>query len=197
MNQDQNKKPSEMNPEDLPDVRAFSDEFTLDFLQSTEETRDGYYPFLSGTGKYKVDFPAEGVIGERGYSIKEKGHEEIQIHIKSETGSMINIIYYSHHKSKQITENLNGLKLRTGYDGNFNKLEKDNQTLYYAHYKDDVFRTYAGYVQNEKGTGGIEVVYDIDCRDEKEQICAENKQSDEERVMKWMKSIQFVHEDGK
>ncbi|GGK08427.1 hypothetical protein GCM10007063_33550 [Lentibacillus kapialis] len=27
MGQDQSKKPSEMNPEDLPDVRAFNDEF--------------------------------------------------------------------------------------------------------------------------------------------------------------------------
>ncbi|WP_010531760.1 hypothetical protein [Lentibacillus jeotgali] len=197
MGQDQNKKPSEMNPEDLPDVRAFNDEFTLDFLQSTEETRDGYYPFLSGTGKYKMDFPAGGVIGKRAYSIKEKGHEEVPIHIKDETGAMIHVIYYSYRKSDQVASYLDRFKKRSGIETEFEKLEDSNQSLYYAHNEDDIFRTYAGYVQNEKGTGGIEVVYEIDCRGEKEKNCSENKQDDKGRVMKWMKSIQFVHEDGK
>ena len=45
-NGDQDIKLSEMNPEDLPDVRAFEDEFTRGILQSTEETRSGYYPFF-------------------------------------------------------------------------------------------------------------------------------------------------------
>src|SRR5699024_3408201 len=124
MGQDQNKKPSEMNPEDLPDVRAFSDEFTLDFLQSTEETRDGYYPFLSGTGNYKVDFPAEGEIDERMYSIKEKRHEEVPISIKDDTGFSMQITYYSHHKADQINSYLENFKLLIGYDGDFRKLEK-------------------------------------------------------------------------
>ena len=57
-------KPSEMNHNDLPDERAFQDEFTRDFLQSIDETRPGYYPFLSRTGKYNMDFPASGVISK-------------------------------------------------------------------------------------------------------------------------------------
>ncbi|HLR63332.1 MAG TPA: hypothetical protein VK097_12955 [Lentibacillus sp.] len=193
MGQDQNKKPSEMNPEDLPDVRAFSDEFTLDFLQSTEETRDGYYPFLSGTGNYKVDFPAEGEIDERMYSIKEKRHEEVPISIKDDTGFSMQITYYSHHKADQINSYLENFKLLIGYDGDFRKLEKKNQSLYYTGFERNGFRSYAGNVQNEKGTGGIEVVYDIDCRDKKEKTCSENKQDDEERVMEWLESVQFVN----
>lgn len=193
MGQDQSQKPSEMNPEDLPDVRAFNDEFTLDFLQSTGETRDGYYPFLSGTGQYKMDFPAGGVIGERGYFIRENGHEEIQIHIKSETGSRINMIYYSYFKTEQIAENLEGFKHRIGYDDEFKKLEEDNQTLYYSNFKSDIFRIYAGYVQNERGNGGIEIVYEIDCRGEKEKNCAENERQNKELAMEWMKSVKFIN----
>src|SRR5699024_3995931 len=58
----------------------------------------------------------------------------------------------------------------------------------------DVFRTYAGYVLNEKGTGGIEVIYNIDCQD-KGELCKKNKQSDKERAMKWMESVQFINEN--
>ena len=37
-----------------------------------------------------------------------------------------------------------------------------------SNFKSDIFRIYAGYVQNERGNGGIEIVYEIDCRGEKE-----------------------------
>ena len=193
MGPDQNKKPSEMNPEDLPEVRAFQDEFTRDFLQSTEETRDGYYPFLSGTGKYKMDFPAGGEIDDKMYSIKEKGYEEVPVSIKDGNGYSIQISYYSHHKVDQIKSYLDNFKLLVGYDGDFKKLKKDDQSLFYANFKSKGFHNFIGYIQNTKDMGGIEVVYEIDCRDEKEQVCAENRQSDEERVMKWMKSIQFIN----
>ena len=70
-------KPSEMHPNDLPDERAFEDEFTRDFIQSVDETRPGYYPFLSKTGKYKMDFPAGGDIIKRAYSINNDSYEFI------------------------------------------------------------------------------------------------------------------------
>src|SRR5699024_9847094 len=79
--------PTEIDKGDLPDVHAFEDEFTRDFLQSTEETRDGYYHFVSGTGKYKMDFPSSGVIGDRSYIKKKNEYEEFPIHIKRGQGS--------------------------------------------------------------------------------------------------------------
>src|SRR5699024_12315518 len=96
------KKPSDMKEEDLPDVRAFNDEFTREFLQSTEETEEGFYPFLSKTGKYKMDFPAGGVIDDRSYLVKESDHEEIHISIEDETGFGMDVIYFPNHTKKQI-----------------------------------------------------------------------------------------------
>src|SRR5690625_3030569 len=86
--------PSEIAKEDLPDVHAFNDTFTRDFLQSTEETEEGFYPFLSKTKKYKMDFPAGGVIDNRMYSVKENVHEEVTISIEDDTGFGMNVIYY-------------------------------------------------------------------------------------------------------
>src|SRR5699024_4853550 len=188
--------PSEIDKEDLPDVHAFEDEFTRKFLQSTEETEEGFYPFLSKTKKYKMDFPSSGVIGDRSYSNKKNEYEEFPIHIKEGTGVKIHINYYSNRRAEQLTADLNRFKKRQGYEGDFNKLEKDNQTLYYTNSEGSGFRDYLGYVQNEKGTGGIELVYEIDCRDEKKEICKKNKQNDKKHAMKWMKSVQFINDDG-
>src|SRR5690625_1823654 len=57
-------EPKYMETEDYPDVPAFQDKFTRGFLQSTEETRQGYYPFLSGTEGFELDFPTEGSLGK-------------------------------------------------------------------------------------------------------------------------------------
>src|SRR5690625_7276960 len=72
-----------METGDLPEVRAFQDDFTRSFLHSTEETRPGYYPFLSGTEAFKLDFPAEGKLGEKSYNIREKNYEAIMIGVGS------------------------------------------------------------------------------------------------------------------
>src|SRR5699024_454576 len=188
-------KPSETDLDELPEVRAFTDSFTRDFLQSTEETREGYYLFVPGTGNYRMNFPAEGVIGQRAYSIRKKGYEEFPIHIKDETGTEIRVNYYSNNKKDLIKNDLHAFKKHLGYECDFKKVKKNDRTLYYAHYEDDIFRTYAGYILNERGTGGIEVIYNIDCQDKKEEICEKNKQNDKERAMKWMESVQFINGD--
>src|SRR5699024_9022676 len=78
--------PSEIDKEDLPDVHAFEYEFTRKFLQSTEETEEGFYSFLSKTKKYKMDFPGGGVIDDRMYSVTKNVHEEVTISIEDGTG---------------------------------------------------------------------------------------------------------------
>lgn len=195
MDQDvDSKKTSEIAESKLPDVHAFDDPFTLDFLQSIEETEEGFYPFLSQTGKYKMDFPAGGVIDEQSYSVKDNVFEEVHISIEDDTGFGMDVIYFSSNTKELLKDDLDAFKTRLGYDGDFEKLEKDDRTIYYAHYKNDVFRTFAGYILNEQGTGGIEVIYNIDCLDKEEQ-CRENKQSDKKLGMTWLESIQFIDED--
>ena len=61
--------PQDMPAEDLPQVEAFQDEFTRSFLQSTEETRPDYYPFLSNTGAFEMDLYKESRVNERSYSL--------------------------------------------------------------------------------------------------------------------------------
>jgi len=188
--------PSEIDKENLPDVHAFEDEFTRKFLQSTEETEEGFYPFLSKTKKYKMDFPGGGVIDDRAFSINEKDYEEVPITIKDDTGYGMHIIYYSGNTKDLLEEDLHAFKKRLGYDGDLKKLKKSDRSIYYAHFRDNGFDNYIGYVLNEQDTGGIEVFYEIDCRDEKKGICQEKKMANNERAMKWMESVQFINKNG-
>ena len=188
--------PSEIDKDGLPDVHAFEDEFTRKFLQSTEETEEGFYPFVSKTKKYEMDFPGGGVIDDRAFSINEKDYEEVHISIEDDTGFGMDVIYYSDDTKELLKENLNAFKKRLGYDGGFEKLKQNNRTLYYAHYQGQGFDNYIGYVLSGKGDGGIELNLEIDCRDKKKKACKENKQSNKERAMKWMESVQFINQDG-
>ena len=48
-----------------------------------------------------------------------------------------------------------------------------------------------------QGKGAVEVEYEIDCRDENEKVCKENKESDKERALKWIESVEFINgEEG-
>ncbi|QKY70148.1 hypothetical protein [Lentibacillus sp. CBA3610] len=193
MGQNQNTKPSEMDPEDLPDVRAFNDEFTRDFLQSVEEIRDGYYPFLSGTGKYKMDFPAGGVIGERGYALKEEEYEGYLIGVEQGNGlgSSIKINYYSQIGDKDVE--LDMLSRQFDNNLNFEEISLEGSTLYIADFEDNVdYYGYAAMLVNSQGDG-IHVIFETECAESEK--CGESKQDMQKEMKQWIKSITFINEN--
>ncbi|KPB04291.1 hypothetical protein AAV98_12875, partial [Bacillus sp. CHD6a] len=55
------------NKEDVPDTVAFQDEFTKDFLQSSEEVVEGHYLFKSRTDGYTVLFPVNASMDKAVY----------------------------------------------------------------------------------------------------------------------------------
>ena len=185
------QKPSEMNEEELPDVQAFEDEFTRDFLQSTGETEEGFYPFLSGTGKYKMDFPAGGLIDDKSYSKRKNGYEEVHISIEDDTGFGMDIIYDKSSSQESLEVNKDLFKARLGYEGEFEELSKDEKTIYFDQYNSNGFRNHVGYVQNNQGQGAVELDFEVDCREEKES-CENNKEKNDKRAMKWMDSVEFL-----
>src|SRR5690625_5209235 len=123
-----------METGDLPEVRAFQDDFTRSFLHSTEETRPGYYPFLSGTEAFKLDFPAEGKLGEKSYNIREKNYEAIMIGVgspESEITHIIRITYYDHleedvHKDSRLGQ----LQSSVEEEMDFERIEEENEIYF-------------------------------------------------------------------
>src|SRR5699024_12287330 len=102
---DSNQKPSDMHNEDLPDVKAFNDESTRDFLQSVEETAEGFYPFLSGTGKYTMDFPAGGASDAKLYTNSDDVHEDVPLALEDDTGYGRSVVYFSDDNKKLVEDN--------------------------------------------------------------------------------------------
>jgi len=190
-------KPADMDEKDLPDVRAFQDEFTREFLQSTEETRPGYYPFLSGTGAYEMDFPEEGEIGEKSYNIKDKSYEAIMISEGNEDSKVphnITITYYNHLEQIHKDSRLGKIQSEVGETLDFEEIEKDNETFYISPFqydketsKDDVYG-YAALILNNKNLGGVQIVYTSYCVKD----CDSLKEKDKQLAAVWILFITFI-----
>lgn len=184
--------------EDFPEVRAFQDEFTREFLQSTKASRPGYYPFLSGTGAFEMDFPAEGKLGEKSYHIRDKSYEVLLIDVGDEASNIIHQItihYYSHleeelHKKSRLGQ----LQSSVGEDLNFERINWDHQVAYIAKLVSDKEEAsienygYAALIFNQQDLGGIDLIYETICLEN----CEKDRQEDEAEMYDWMKSIQFL-----
>ncbi|MCJ0932017.1 hypothetical protein MST22_12720 [Virgibacillus halodenitrificans] len=187
-------KPSEINVENLPDVRAFQDEFTREFLQSTEETREGYYPFLSGTGAYKMDFPAGGIVGEKGYALEGERFESFRIGVKEkQIASSINF-KYKNEKRNNVEVNLDMLKTSTNKSLQFEKLSLKGRDIYIARFENES-GAYGmiGYIQNKLSTGGVSAIYTSECA-ERTKSCEDINEINNNKMLNWLKSIEFVKE---
>ncbi|AIF42807.1 hypothetical protein [Virgibacillus sp. SK37] len=192
---EQRVKPSEMHVEDLPDVRAFEDEFTREFLQSTEETREGYYSFMSGTKAYKMDFPAGGIVGKKGYSKKEQEFESYLVGVDEGNGfeASIKIDYYS--KKGTTSAELGMLSKQFKQKLNFKSYDKNDNTISLANFKEDKnnFGTVA--LLDDKNTKrGLSLIYETECVGSDED-CEIKKKAMQSKIEKWINSIKFVKYD--
>ena len=189
--------PEEMNEKDLPDVRAFEDEFTRSFLQSTEETKTGYYPFVSGTGTYKMDFPAGGVIGEKGYGIDKNNFEGYLVGVATGEAldSSINFEYYSYKKEKFSDSGLETLKQQFNAKITFEKVPFDNHMLFLAPIEngDGVFG-YVAFLQNTLKSGAISIIYESECTAD-EKACKGVKNKEKDDIVNWLESIEFIENE--
>ena len=98
------QKPSEMDPKDLPEGRAFEDEFTKGFIQSTEEVSPGDYPLLSKNERFEMAFPKEDLTASEQYVSKDN-FESISFNDWKEgkdTSSSVNVDFHSYFKPGDI-----------------------------------------------------------------------------------------------
>mgnify|MGYP001435484122 CR=1 FL=1 len=184
-------KPSEMHPDDLPDERAFQDEFTREFLQSVEEARPGYYPFLSKTGKYELDFPAGGEIIKQAYNIDNSTFETINIGIyhKDNSFGTLFLTYYGRNKLKDIDNHLSWLEGRLGEDAHFTEYKESGKIVYLFGFQRENYKYHSAYIQNTKEHGGLEFIYSIDCQ---HSDCEDEHSISEDEFLKWVLTVTFL-----
>lgn len=193
------KLPSEMNPKDLPEGRAFEDEFTRGLLQSTEEVSQGYYSFVAKNRKWKSAFPKDGLTNDLDYTSKDNFESLIYTDWEDgkDTSATVNVSYYSSFNPGHVESKKNGLRSKTGYHLDFEEIPRDNQTYYIASFEEKVEEEknallygYVAYIQKESEAGGIYVIYRISC----EVDCEESKEAELKETYDWIKTIQFVDE---
>ncbi|MFJ5770915.1 hypothetical protein [Psychrobacillus sp. NPDC093180] len=191
-------KPSEMQVEDLPNVRALQDEFTRSFIESTEEVEPGYYSFLSGTKRYRMLFPKEGAI-HQGYGVKDDQFEGFLMSTINDNGtdSQIKINYYANESIENVPVVLEILEGRVNQKLEFEKITSESSEVYYApiEFEPDVFGI-AALVVSLNGEGSVQIVYDTQCKNDKNE-CQQIKEKEVDKMVHLVKSVEFIEKEVK
>ncbi len=192
----QTTDPEKVDIEKLPNVKAFEDEFTKGFIQSINETEEGFYPFLSETDAYSMNFPQEGVIDERGYYVQD-GTEKYSIGLKdNNVSTRINIKYYQFMKAEFMESSLQTLEENFDLPLQFQEKKLDGRTKQRAFYEDeDGYFGVVAIVQNTENNGAIEVTTLSECsKGNADSDCNQVKKDYKTTIYHWLESIKFITE---
>lgn len=192
---DEKLLPKDMNEEDLPEERAFQDEYTRRFLLSTEEVHSGYYPLRSRNGRYEMSFPKNGVIPIELYtSLDYKERIQFSSIEDEHVAVLYNILYLNWEPGSEDT----GLSMLTGNDTeefDYEKKEKEDQTIYISPLLEDTIEKngaktyeYFAYIQNKDFEGSLSLSTTVYC----EEDCEDDLDKILKGVQKWIESFSFI-----
>ena len=191
--------PSEMDPKDLPDVPAFQDEYTREYMQSTEQVKDGYYPLISKTNGFTLHFPEDMVIDDTSNAQPDNNYESLIFHYENNDIAVMDeyIIHYLSPVS-DIEWSKDYMNRRAGEELNFKKLEAvyENQYIEIAEIKDESTLTLVALIWNYNDQQ-TQIFTDIMCSKEIDNDeCASLQDKEREKVIDVFKSIKFLDEKG-
>ncbi|MEK3708565.1 lipoprotein YvcA [Bacillus sp. FSL K6-1005] len=197
-------KPKDMDPKDLPQVPAFQDEKTREYMVSTKEEEPGYYLLESKLKGFRMLFPADG---EYVPDMSSTGDNEETIVFDS-FNKKTNIQYdgqLDYHQDKSFANDkdtmLDIVSGRNGYKGKYGERELSDKIVYSAQKKsvfDDVdgknnysYRFF-GYVKStKKDYLGIEYSFRFACYKD-EEPCSLKEEEARQKVQKIIDSITFL-----
>lgn len=201
---EEQKAPKEMDAKDLPQVTAFQDEATREYMVSTEEVEPGYYLLESKSKKIKMLFPEEGKYSDllSSYSKNEEniGFDEYD----KEANILMNgqITYYQEQSFLQKTDTM--LEIISGKNKYSEEYQKENTdyTEIYIGYKKSTFDNldrkynysyrYFGFVKPNKSVDeGVEYSFIFTCKDDN-QSCSLDEKNARDKAKKMISSIQFI-----
>jgi hypothetical protein len=199
------KRPKDMDPQDLPQVTAFQDEKTREFMVSTKEEEPGYYLLEGKSKKFRMLFPENGEYLERVSSFLNKNEETIAFtsyDIESNISLEMSVMYYNGHSFVTNLETmLDIVSGKNGYDGEYQREEVNDIEVYYSVFKnvhEDIKRKYNysyryfGFIKPiEQNKKAIEFSIRFGCKNDN-QACSLEENYVKEESSKIIKSIQFL-----
>ncbi len=178
-----------------PNVAAFNDPFTEEFLTPTKPVREGYYPLKAKTGAFTLDFPEDMVIDETGYSVDQNGGSEVIIfyHPDNERDLVwsITLEYYAFMGDEEISKK--SMSGRFGEELQFEPLKSktEGQKAEYAEAKSGKVNGVTGLVWNDNAQQ-IQFYAAWDCKDElSDETCLKLKDIEKEKFKSVIRSIKF------
>ncbi len=192
-------KPKDMDPKDLPQVPAFQDEKTREYMVSTKEEEPGYYLLESKLKGFRMLFPEDGEYSD---SETSKTSESLFFDsINSKTNIVMNASVKFYQNESFINNPETMLDIVSGkneYKGHFEKLEAKDKDIYFAS-KQEFFDKeekpsyiYLGYIKSKKqGDLGMEYSFMFSCS-ANVQTCKPNPKENEEQVKRIINSVTFV-----
>ncbi|WP_164218657.1 hypothetical protein [Virgibacillus sp. YIM 98842] len=130
---------AEMDPAELPDVIAFQDDFTREFMSSLEEVEDGYYLFESKTGGYTMMYPQNAKMDQGYFEMQGANYEAISFGENEETNNYVYFLRATYDEGERANESERLLRLlstHAGYEGDYKSMKYDNKTIHYATLED-------------------------------------------------------------
>lgn len=194
--------PSEMDPNELPEVPAFQDEFTRDFIQSTEPVKEGYYHFQSGSNSFTMNFPERMIVVDESYSLGPDDRSEYLefSHLKEDKEEMdilpvITMDYYNFMSSEESSKE--GLSGKIEEELEFKQLEtEENQNIEYADTTEGPYPGIAALVWNDNDQQ-IQIFTTFVCNDNlNEEECEESVESEKKKILDIISSIHFMKDES-
>ncbi|OIS63106.1 lipoprotein YvcA [Bacillus subtilis] len=197
-------KPKDMDPKDLPQVPAFQDEKTREYMVSTKEEEPGYYLLESKLKGFRMLFPEDGQYAP---DLSSTGENEETIVFDS-FNKKTNIQYdvqLDYHQDKSFANDkdimIDIVSGRNSYIGKYEKRKQSDKIVYSAQKKsvfDDAEEKkyfsyrFFGYVKSTKEDYlGIEYSFRFACYSD-EEACSLKKDEARKKVEKIIDSITFL-----
>jgi hypothetical protein len=199
------KRPKDMDPKDLPQVTAFQDEKTREFMVSTKEEEPGYYLLEGKTKKFRMLFPEKGKYINVTSSYRNENEEVIGFYSYEEDNNIKFDMQVSYYKDRSFVSKINIIQEivsgKNGYKGEYQKSKINDLEIYSASMKtvyDDIDSkynfdySYFGFIKPIKdSTQGMEYSATFSCvKDDKECKLEEKEMLD--KLNNIIYSIQFL-----
>ncbi|CAN2248216.1 lipoprotein YvcA [Bacillus vallismortis] len=198
-------KPKDMDPKDLPQVPAFQDEKTREYMVSTKEEEPGYYVLESKLKGFRMLFPEEAKYLSRRSSLTGKHKESIGFNSYDKDTNVMFDGHVTYYKEESFVNEpeimLDIVSGKNDYKGEYKKSSNKNKDIYFGK-KKDIFEnidrkyndsySYFGYVKSlEEDNLGVEYAFTFGCKNEN-QPCSLEEEKATNKVEKLIHSISFL-----
>ncbi|WP_078394700.1 hypothetical protein [Shouchella patagoniensis] len=191
---DQNGNNEEPLEQDLG--QAAEDEFTREFLVSTEEEEEGFYRMRGELGGFEMLIPKDALISDLLHAIENQKGETLIYTMNNDLEKKqhdVQVMYMGQYPEGTEHNYLNVFKREMGFDGDFSYTEINDLEAHYGslEYVDDYGPVikYFGYLFSKEKDQAISFVFGAFCQGEEE--CVIDLEEESKLAEKIMNSIRL------